>query len=306
MSSGHGHGGHGRRPKKHEEEEHENHERWAVSYADMMTVLVGLFIVLFAMSKVDVVKFEKLRQSLAIGFGHEAPSMLAGGSGALTGLSQFEIAPSLKNDVGVPIDQQAPTAQQSADPDQVTPATDLSEEQKNYDLAVVEYNRLEGIANSLAASLAAQGLSDRVRFSVTSRGLIVGMVADDVFFRAASAELTPTAFQILDTLGPVLRDLSEEISVEGNANNLPVSGRYATNWELAADRAVQVLRRLVEVDGLSGQRIAATSFGDQRPLANPQGDPLAANRRVDLVVLSPVSDSIRHFLPDVAAAAAKG
>ncbi len=306
MSSGHGHGGHGRRPKKHEEEEHENHERWAVSYADMMTVLVGLFIVLFAMSKVDVVKFEKLRQSLAIGFGHEAPSMLVGGSGALTGLSQFEIAPSLKNDVGVPIDQQVPKAQQSADPNQVTPTTALTEEQKNYDLAVVEYHRLEGIASSLSKSLAAEGLSDRVRFSVTSRGLVIGMVADDVFFKASSADLTPTAFKIIDTLGPVLHGLSEEISVEGNANTLPPSGGYATNWELAADRAVEVLRRLVEVDGISGQRIAATSFGDQRPLADPQGDPMAANRRVDLVVLSPVPDSVKQFLPEVAAAAAKG
>ncbi|WP_372594068.1 flagellar motor protein MotB [Actinotalea sp.] len=300
MSSGHGHGGHGRRPKKHEEEEHENHERWAVSYADMMTVLVGLFIVLFAMSKVDEVKFEQLRQSLAIGFGNEAPSMLAGGSGALTGLSAFEITPSLKNDVGVPMDE-------AITPDvTVTPETDLTEEQKNYDLAITEYNRLTGIADTLAERLAAQGLDDRVRFSVTSRGLIVGMVADDVFFRPASAELTPTAYAILDAIGPVLRDLSEEISVEGNANTLPAGRNYETNWELAADRAVQVLRRLVEVDGLPGTRVAATSFGDQRPLADPEGDPLAANRRVDLVVLSPVPDAVKQYLPEVAAAAQKG
>ncbi len=305
MSSGHGHGGHGRRPKKHEEEEHENHERWAVSYADMMTVLVGLFIVLFAMSKVDEVKFEQLRQSLAIGFGNEAPSMIQGGSGALTGLSAMEISPTLKNDVGVPMDDPlTPAAQESSEP--VTPTVSLTEDQKNYDLAVVEYNRLEGIANALSKTLSDEGLSEQVRFSVSSRGLIIGMVADDVFFKAASADLTPTAFEIIDTLGPVLRDLSEEISVEGNANNLPVSGRYATNWELAADRAVQVLRRLVEVNGVPGSRIAATSFGDQRPIDDPSVDPLIANRRVDLVVLSPVPDSVKQFLPDVAAAAAKG
>ena len=300
MSSGHGSGGHGRRPKKHEEEEHENHERWAVSYADMMTVLVGLFIVLYAMSTVDEIKFEQLRQSLAIGFGNEAPSMLPGGSGALTGLSAFEISPDLANDVGVPMDESI-----AAD-ETVTPETDLTEEQKNYDLAITEYNRLSGIADVLAQRLAEEGLDDRVRFSVTSRGLIVGMVADDVFFRAASAELTPTANGILDSIGPVLKDLSEEISVEGNANILPVGGVYETNWELAADRAVTVLRRLVEVDGVPGARIAATSFGDQRPLENPEGDPLVANRRVDLVVLSPVPDSVKQYLPEVASAAQKG
>ena len=300
MSSGHGSGGHGRRPKKHEEEEHVNHERWAVSYADMMTVLVGLFIVLFAMSKVDEVKFEQLRQSLAVGFGNEAPSMLTGGSGALTGLSAFEITPDLANSASVPTDETI-TPETT-----VTPETPLTEEQKNYDLAVTEFHRLESIADLLAAQLAKVGLEDSVRYSVTSRGLIIGMVADDVFFRPASAELTPTAYQILDAIGPVLRDLSEQISVEGNANTLPAGRNYETNWELAADRAVQVLRRLVEVDGMPGTRIAATSFGDQRPLAGQQGDALAANRRVDLVVLSPVPDSVKQYLPEVASAAEMG
>ena len=49
-----------KRPKKHEEEEHENHERWLVSYADMVTLLMCLFIVLFAMSQVDKAKFAAL------------------------------------------------------------------------------------------------------------------------------------------------------------------------------------------------------------------------------------------------------
>ena len=64
---GHGHGG--RRPKKHEEEEHENHERWLVSYADMLTLLFALFVVLFAMSQVDLAKFTAFSQGLQEGFG---------------------------------------------------------------------------------------------------------------------------------------------------------------------------------------------------------------------------------------------
>lgn len=292
MSSGHGHGGHGgRRRRKHEEhEEHENHERWAVSYADMMTVLVGLFIVLFAMSKVDEVKFEQLRQSLAIGFGHQAPSMMTGGQGVLPGLDTYEISPDFTSTVGL-VDGELAT----------TPETELTQEQIDYDLASTEYERLAGIADQIAQALAAQALSDRVTFRISDRGLIIGMVADDVFFSAESAQLTETALRVIDTTGPVLRSITDEISVEGNANTLPVSGRYATNWELAGDRAVQVLRRLVEVGGVPGNRIAATSFGDQRPLADDGGDPLTANRRVDLVILSPVGDSIRQYLPQIAA-----
>ena len=67
MSGG---GGHGRR-RGHEEEheEHENHERWLVSYADMMTLLMVLFIVMFAISQVDQRKFMALKTGLAAGFG---------------------------------------------------------------------------------------------------------------------------------------------------------------------------------------------------------------------------------------------
>ena len=58
-----------KRPKKHEEEEHENHERWLVSYADMVTLLMCLFIVLFAMSQVDKAKFAALASGLSQSFG---------------------------------------------------------------------------------------------------------------------------------------------------------------------------------------------------------------------------------------------
>src|SRR3954471_15361767 len=58
-----------KRPKKHEEEEHENHERWLVSYADMVTLLMCLFIVLFAMSQVDKQKFAALASGLSASFG---------------------------------------------------------------------------------------------------------------------------------------------------------------------------------------------------------------------------------------------
>src|SRR3954469_25679145 len=58
-----------RRTKHHEEEEHENHERWLVSYADMVTLLMCLFIVLFAMSQIDKTKFAALASGLATSFG---------------------------------------------------------------------------------------------------------------------------------------------------------------------------------------------------------------------------------------------
>lgn len=291
MSGGRG-GGRRKRRDAHEEE-HENHERWAVSYADMMTVLVGLFIVMYAISQVDQTKFEQLRQSLAIGFGNQAPSMLEGSTGALTGVEQIEITPELTDDVTSRGELIVAARPGGGD-------ADLSEEERELREAIVEYERLEAVAHRVAGALADKGLGDRVRFRVTERGLIIGMVADDVFFSAESADLTRTAKRVLDAIAPVLAPLPDEVSVEGHANILPVTGRYATNWELSSDRATQVLRRLVEVGGVAPDRIAAVGYGDARPLQDSALDPLEGNRRVDVVVLSGVPEDVRALLPRIA------
>lgn len=294
MSSGRGSGGHGgkpRRAKKHEEEEHENHERWAVSYADMMTVLVGLFIVLYSMSQVDMIKFEQLRQSLAIGFGNRLPSIIEGSDGALTGVEAVEVTPDLAADVGS--DAVPPVAP--------APETEgMTQEQLDFIAAAAELNHLQEIAEQVSGSLDAQGLGDRVRLRVTERGLVIGMVADDVFFAADAATLTGTALQVIDSVSPVLARATEQISVEGHANTVP-SVRYPTNWELSSARATEVLRRMVDWGGIPGNRIAAVGFGDQRPIDEAGIDPLESNRRVDVVVLSGVPEDIRALLPVVAA-----
>lgn len=296
MSAGHGSGGHGGRPRRrkgHQEEEHENHERWAVSYADMMTVLVGLFIVLYSISQVDQAKFEELRQSLAVGFGHRAPSVIEGSDGALTGVEAVEVTPDLSADVGTTTTPVLPAP---------SPGDDgMTEDERNLIAAQVELERLEGVAREVSEALAAQGLGDRVRYRVTDRGLVIGMVADDVFFTPDAATLTATALRVIDTVTPVLARTGDELAVEGHANTVP-SVRYPTNWELSADRATQVLRRMVEVGGIPANRILAAGFGDARPLDDPTVDPIDGNRRVDVVVLSGVPEEIRDLLPVLAAA----
>lgn len=291
------HNGRTRRSKGPHEEEAENSERWAVSYADMMTVLVGLFIVMYAISQVDEVKFQDLRQSLAAGFG-AGSAAIQGSSGALTGADSAEIMPSLTSDIGAQNEFVG-----ASDKDTTTAESNggLSKGEADLQAATAEYNRLEGVIAQMTAALQAQSLAGRVQFKVTERGLVVGLVADDVFFSAASADLTETAARVIDAISPVVAGLPNEISVEGHANTLPVSGRYATNWELSADRATQVLRRMVEADGVAASRIGAVGFGDARPLEDNTLDGLEANRRVDIVVMSSLPEDIRLLLPAIAA-----
>lgn len=275
-----------KRKRADHEEEHENHERWAVSYADMMTVLVGLFIVLYATSQVDEAKYAQLAASLRSAFGQSSQiiaSVIPGNRGAMQDLNAEAVRPELATDIAFEFEDLPPVNE------------GIAEGERYLAEAEVEYTRLWQVAQAIATNLEAEGLGDRVNFRVTDRGLVVGLVADDVFFSPDTAHLTKKATDVIDNIAPVLARISEPISVEGHANVLP-SNRYDSNWELSSDRATQVLRRLVERGGVPPERVSATGFGDAHPLGGDVDD-LDANRRVDLVVISPVSEEVRALLP---------
>ncbi|WP_062204810.1 OmpA/MotB family protein [Demequina salsinemoris] len=281
--------------RKHEEEEHENHERWAVSYADMMTVLVALFIVLYAMSQVDEAKFEALKESLAVGFGKDATVVLTGSTGALTGLDAFQVSPdfsSVANDTSEMVS--------GSDSEDASDGTDTADQvDPNYLEAAAEYEDLTAIEKKLQAKLADQGLDANVSFLIDERGLVIGLVGSKVFFAADDAAMTDRAKKVVGTLSGPLKRQTRQISIEGHANLLP-SSRYATNWELSAARAVAVLRRFVEKGGVSEDQISATGYGDARPLLEGDSEEaLEANRRVEIVVESPSSEEIRALIAQI-------
>ncbi|RMI03639.1 OmpA/MotB family protein [Cellulomonas triticagri] len=299
-------GGHGRgRRRGHEEEEHVNHERWLVSYSDMITVLMALFIVLFAISQVDQEKYIALRSSLAAGFGDGSisSSALNGSTGVLDGTSGATDGP--EAGTAAIVDADTGLGEQASNPTPVTDPTAV--DASVLAAAQAEAAHLEQVKQHILAALSSQGLQDAVRFRVDERGLVLGLVADDVFFAQGSAQLTPTAMSVLDLASPTLVALQEQISVEGHANTVPISGRYATNWELSSDRATQVLRHMVERDGMPGSRIQAVGYGDTRPLVAGGGDDaMTANRRVDMVILSAAPETVRALLPAVAAGETTG
>lgn len=271
------------RARKHEEEEPENHERWAVSYADMMTVLLALFIVMYAISGVDQGKYNQLRTSLAIGFGSRAVSILDASSGPLNGMESFQIAPDF---TGVSGDFKPAT----------TATVQMTQETKDFLAATQEYEQLIDIEKQIQQQLDAQGLSASVDYKIDERGLVVGLVGSDVFFMPDDATLTSTAQRVADTIAVPLRDQSRQISIEGHANVLP-SQHYATNWELSSDRATKLLRRFVETGGIPGGQILAVGYGDARPeIAGASPEALAANRRVDIVIESAQSEAVRALL----------
>lgn len=260
------------RGRGHEEDSHdEPDERWAVSYADMVTVLMCLFIVLFAVSNVDKTKFEMLANSLATGFGQESTE---GGADTAEGMI---IPPELQDDDGV---------------------VDLAAR------AAAEYESLEEIRDRMSASLASQGLQNTVEFVIDDRGLQVGLVGAETFFADNSTDLSAKADAVLDSIGDVLITVDNQVSVEGHADHRQSADPFPTNWELSGGRATKVARFLVEHEGVGGPRVKATAFSDTRPIVkgdSPQA--LASNRRVDIVVESTEEEQVRALIPALAAAA---
>lgn len=270
-----------KRKKKEEHEAHANHERWMLSYADMLTLLLALFIVMFAISKVDQKKFEEFARGTAQSFG-QADLALQGQTGSLDGTDgilkdamagQVEKAPSDITAAEAPINNQEA----------------LQREKARQAQAEAQKASLERLKQEIAAKLKAKGLLDSVQLVVDGRGLVVNIITDRVLFDTGKAELRPDGAQVLDLIAPVIKDLPNQITVEGHTDNVPISGTFASNWELSVTRATTVLRRLV-ADEVPAKRVSAAGYADQRPLSsNSSTAGKARNRRVAIVVLPLVS-----------------
>jgi chemotaxis protein MotB len=251
-------------------EEHENHERWLITYADMITLLMVLFIVLYSISQVDLAKFRRLKEGVAGGLGGPSASgALDGGAGPMdggggafdAGLPSIDV---LKNAGAALVAQNARLA---------------AERQERAVLA--------GVQAEIQHSLDADGLGDTVHFRLEARGLVVTVVTDRVLFDTGEAELRPEGREVIDHLAPALASLPNHLAVEGHTDNVPISGRYASNWELSTARATSVLRELAERHGIAPGRLQAAGYADQRPVeGNDTAEGRTANRRVEIVVLS--------------------
>lgn len=298
MSPARPHGGgrpsHGGAPRRrgggHEEDHapHENEERWLLTYSDMITLLMVLFIIMFAISQVDQRKFMALKTGLTAGFG--APvAMLAGASGMLD--VGGAIAPDSLNLAGVSGGKGASSSGSTStvNPEQVAQLTTATENAQ----VAQEVAKLKAAKAALQKALAAAGLAKGASFRFDERGLVVTIATDKVLFANGSAVLLPGGRRILDAIAPVLRRLPNQLSIDGHTNSLPINtAQFPSNWELSADRATGVLRYLAGQDGVPSTRMVASGFADTRPIL-PASDPASVvrNRRVEIVVLAAVDNS---------------
>jgi chemotaxis protein MotB len=307
MSSGGG--GARRRKAAHEEhEEHVNHERWLVSYADMLTLLFVLFVVLYSMSDVNMKKFAELASGLSSGFGAQSAAF-SGQVSTLDGAGQSSEI--VKIDPGAnPGDGKTGTdnmtEKEKAAVEAAVQAQDRSKASKSAQAAAKEAANLKKLENKLSDALAKAKLLNAVQFTIDRRGLVVTIVTNEVVFDGNRADLQPGGKKILDALAPTLAKLKNNIEVDGNTNQLKaVTTYYPSGWELSAARASTTVRYLTG-HGIAKNRLSAVGFSDTKPLIDP-ADPrsITMNRRVDVVVLTTLPADQAALLPAAAGSDAK-
>ncbi|PPK66488.1 flagellar motor protein MotB [Actinokineospora auranticolor] len=289
-----------RKHKGGHDEEHENHERWLLTYSDMITLLMVLFIVMFAMSTVDAKKFEQLKESLAGAFGGSQTLISGGASGSpdTSGSSQDKVnLRSAAGGEGADMTTLSQTEAQKAVAD-----ADRKKASENLKKAEEELAKLREIQKQMLELLQKAGLQDSVQFTIDERGLVVTIITSSVVFGGDSAVLLAQGKTVLDAIEPSLLQLSNHLEVGGHTNQLPVpTVNYPSSWELSTARASAVVRYLLG-KGVPASRMTAAGYADTKPLY-PPSDPLSVtrNRRVEVVVLSDQPAEVRALLPTLAA-----
>jgi chemotaxis protein MotB len=266
------HGG-SRRGAAHAEEHPD--ERWLLTYSDMITLLMALFIVMWAVSSVNTTKFAQLKASLHSAF---SGKVLENPGAVLTGSTAPFDQPGTPI---TPINPSTATAQPAFSMARITAS--ITQSAQNADL-----ENLKALQRRVRQYAAKHGFAQDVATTIQERGLVVHVLTDGVLFDSGSAVLKPAGLTLLGEIGHLIDrpDIVNPVSVEGNTDSEPIhSALYPSNWELSTARANAVLEFLLGA-GLKQSRASVVGYGSQKAIAsNSTASGRRRNRRVDIVIL---------------------
>ncbi|MCX7921031.1 MAG: OmpA family protein [Clostridia bacterium] len=238
--------------------EKDNAERWLLTYADLMNLLLIFFIVLYAMSQVDQSKFDQLAASLREAFGAGTATKIITQNGAFGNST-------------VPFPAIAPSP--------VIPSTQ-------------EEEQLNAAKEQISELIQKQGLGGSVDVTINERGVEIS-IKEKVLFKSGSADIEQSAIKTVQEIGKTLFAIpGKHIRIEGHTDSDPIrNSRFPDNQELSTARANSVWRILVKDVGIDPKKLSATGYGEFRPkFKNDTAEHKAHNRRVDIVILKDALD----------------
>jgi chemotaxis protein MotB len=272
---------------------------WMVTFADLMALLLTLFVLLLTFAEMDLVKYKQLAGALKEAFGSTkrdsemvAMSRIYGhdGKGAAvedetegtkTPRSNIKPDPELRMSIPRSVQQ-----------------TDVTEEEQ---IRNKEKDRLVGaLQDVLSEKVAGSGIEVE-----RSGDNVVLRFPQEIAFPSGSGVITQQFAGTLKELVPILIETKGELRVAGHTDNVPISGGgYRSNWDLSAVRAASVVHELLKYDGIEPKRLAIEGYGDSRPIAdNATKEGQAKNRRVELIIVSNPADAAKT--PDKGAESSK-
>lgn len=253
------------RKKRHES--HENHERWLLSYADFITLLFALFVVMFASSQTDKAKVQQISDSVK-------SALEKGGVKAVV----HEILGGTVDDKGKGnAMMKGPGGSQKM----ITPKTEVVPPSK------VSVTELMPSMKYLTESLVSEIKAGQLEVHLDSRGLVVSL-RQAAFFPSGGDAIAPVTYSTVDKIAGAIKTLPNPVRIEGHTDAIPIHNeRYRSNWELSAARSIAMLELFSAKYGIPRDRLSIAGFAETVPVdTNATSEGRAHNRRVDIVILN--------------------
>jgi chemotaxis protein MotB len=259
--------------KKSRTHNHDEHidESWLIPYADILTLLLALFIVLFASSTVDAQKFEDIMTSFN--------SVLSGGP------SIFETGTVVP--IGPDSAKRGQEDQNDTDPQKLSELMnqkELTELQKKIQQETIE---LENLKEKIDAYIEDNGLNSQLTTELNSFQLVL-RISDNALYSSGSATIKTEARQLAIAIAEMLGNYPQyEVVVSGHTDDRPIrTAQFSDNWDLSSSRALNFMKILLSNDALEPKRFSAIGFGEYQPVETNTTDAgRAANRRVEVSII---------------------
>lgn len=269
--------------KGHEEHEKENGERWLLTYADLITLLLAFFIIMFSMSNLDKEKYKAVIEAFGNAFGVVQGTAEPGdGAGGEVNFPDFTPKASALT-TPRPSGASASSALNTPHPSAIVSASPDANGIGN----AIEAEKMTEVQGQVEGMLRKNNLQNDVSVSIRERGLVIS-INTRVLFASGSSSLTPSSRDLVAKIANILTPLADnQICVEGHTDTDPISTtQFPSNWELSAARADTVLRLLLDNATLKPGNLSAVGYGEFRPIApNDTPENKAKNRRVNIVIL---------------------
>jgi chemotaxis protein MotB len=262
--AGHARGG---RKRRGGHEEAHNDERWLLTYADMITLLMALFMVLFSISSVNKSKLVALQASLKDAF---SGRVLPGGEALLNAGGSDKVKSSM------------PTPPFPS----INPAPGGAKSVKYQKAAKAEREDFRKLKIKVDALARQQHLASQIHTQITRQGLDIRILSDNLLFASGSATPEPASFPVLARLGTLLAgEAVHPIVVEGFTDSQPISSsQFPSNWELSSSRASAIVRAFL-ITHVNAARLTASGRAYLNPVAsNSTAGGRQLNRRVEIVL----------------------